>query len=539
MNALKYYSVIVILAFLTIPGKSFGQTWMKTFYSSSYDLYGYTVREDYDKGYLLGAVQGSAMRIGKVIKTDINGNVLWEKNLGDGHQKWALHGMDITSDGGVIIAGVCDTLDINNWDPFIVKLNPCGDIQWCHVFHTNQHTAYGITIKSLPDNTYIFLLKDWGVSPDNNVCLMHLDMNGIVIWEQQYFQTDPLVHPFNEVSVFLSTDNKYLVTGTCYSPISGQTTPNWLWPMLVLADSTGNAVWEIPWGFTLPFGEHVGGVGYQSIRNLTSFYSGICYYHSPISRYSPCLVKTSLSGVPQSYYDLVPNTDYGNASTITLDSDSIFFIGASYEVTGLSKLSVLKTDTVGHIIKEKILKYSNFLPMDAIFTQDHKYLITAWDDVNNKNLFYLWKLNQNLEYDSIYTKPRIYDSLCPHSIITSTLFFQCDLTTGMIEPVVNTEQVKMHIYPNPGSDIINVVMPSCIQKQSKTEHLNVITIFHQWYNDLDIEVYDLFGKLIYRQMVKPLEKELALNVSDWSRGMYYVRLSSGGTVVATNKLIVN
>jgi len=539
MKSFKGYFFIFVIIFLSIPFDSFCQGWVKTFYSSSYDLFIYELREVYDHGYMLCADQGSAMRIGLVIKTDINGNVLWEKRLGDGHQKWAIGGIDTTPDGGIILTGACDTLDVNDWDPFIVKLTACGEIQWCHVFHSNQNPDYGMKIKSLPDNTFILLLKDWGLSTTNNICLMHLDINGNVIWEQQYFQSDPLVIPYNETALYLTSDNNYLVTGTCYRPVSGQTTPNWLWPMLVLADSTGNAVWEIPWGYTLPFGIHVGGEGYQSIMTNNAVYGSICYYHHPDVRYSPCLIKTSLSGAPVSYHDIIPNSDYGKATTISKVSDSVFLIGGGYVVTGLSKMSVFKTDTMGTILKEKILKNYDWLPMDAIITKDHKYLTTAWDQINSRYLFYLWKLTEDLEYDSIYTQPRVYDSLCPHPIASSTLFFQCDLTTGMIEPVINTEKVKMHIYPNPGSDIIHVEMPSCIQKQTKTEHLNVVTIFHQWYNDLDIEVYDIYGKLMERQVIKPLEKEVDLNVSDWSRGMYYVRLSSGGTVVATSKLIVN
>jgi len=529
---------LYIVLFITVPDISYCQDWVKTFSSNTYDLFIYAIKEDYDYGLLLCADQGYAMRIGLVIKTDINGNVLWEKKLGNGNHKWAIGGIDITPDGGIILTGACDTLDEQFWDPFIVKLTACGEIQWCHVFHTNQKPDYGIQIKSLPDNSFIFLLKDWGLTPVNNVCLMHLDMNGNIIWEQQYFQNDPLVSSFNVISVSLTPDQKYLVTGTCYRPDSGQTTPSWLWPMMVLADSTGDAVWEVPWGYTLPFGGQVGGEGFQSVRAGNAIYSTISHYFWPECNYAPCLIKTSLSGDPVSYHDLIPNTSFGKASTIARVSDTVFFIGGWYDINSSPTLSVFKTDTLGNIKKEKILNHKDYIPIDAILTHDNKYLITARDLISNKNLFYLWKLNLDLEYDSIYTKPMVYDSLCPYVISSSTLFFHCDLTTGTEEPVLNTEKVRMRVFPNPGNHIIHIGMPACIMKQTNTEHMNVTTIFHQWYNDLDLEVYDLFGKRLDHHTVSPSEKEIDLDVSAWPRGLYYVRLSSGGTVVATEKMMV-
>ena len=529
---------IILLSFSKV---SFCQEWVKTFRSDIYQTFSYQLQEDYDKGIIIGGnlSTGSVMKIGWIIKTDINGNVLWEKQLGNGDRMWALDGIDKTPDGGVVVAGVCDTLDYEWWDPFVVKLSACGEIQWCHVFHNASDPDFGIKIRALPDNSYIFLLKDWGSEQLNSVWLMHLDLNGEIIWEQQYFQSDTLVYPFNETDLEVAPDGKYLVTGTCYRPDSGQVQPYWLWPMMILADSTGEAVWEIPWGYAHPFSERIGGEGYQSVKMGHSIYTSICDYHYPDVHYAPCLIKTSLSGEPLSYHDLIPNTSYGKASTITKLSDSVLFIGAWYQSTSLPNLSVLKTDTLGNVITEKVLNHSDYIPWDAILTHDQKYLITAWDFINNKYLFYLWKLNQNLDYDSIYTQPRVYDSLCPYPVTSSTLFFQCDLALGMMEPMKDTQKVRMHVYPNPGNEIIHVEMPECIQKQTETEHLTVTTIFHKWYKDLEFEVFDLFGKLIYNQLVKPSDREILINVSGWNSGMYYFRLSSGGTVVATEKVIVN
>ncbi|MCK9218702.1 MAG: T9SS type A sorting domain-containing protein [Bacteroidales bacterium] len=543
MRALNCLTILVLLFALSIPKISFCQGWVKTFSSSIYHTFSYQLTEDYDHGIIIGgnlSVGRSIMKIGWIIKTDINGNILWEKQLGNGTRMWALDGIDKTPDGGVIVAGVCDTLDVDWWDPFIVKLTACGEIEWCHVFHTDNDRDYGMKIKALPDGSYIFLLKDWEVNPSNSVWLMHLDVNGAIIWEQRYFQSDTLVSPYNETALDVLPDGKYLVTGTCYRPDSGQVQPYWVWPMMIMADSTGEAVWEIPWGYALPFPDWVNGEGFQSIKTDHAIYSCTSNYHGPDPNYSPCLIKTSLTGEPVSYHDLIPNTAFGKASTITRLSDSVFFIGVGYQNTSAhSTLSVLKTDTLGSIIKETILNHTDFIPWDAILTQDNKLLITAWNFIDNKYLFYLWKLNQNLDFDSIYTQPRVYDSLCPYPVTSSTLYFQCDLVVGMEEPVRDIEKVKMHIYPNPGNGIIHVEFPECIQKQTETKHLTVTTIFHKWYNDSDMEVFDLFGRLIFRQVVSPSEREVLLDVSKWSKGMYYLRLSNGGTVVATEKVVVN
>ena len=481
------------------------------------------------------------MKIGWIIKTDINGNILWDKKLGNGTRQWALIGVDRTPDGGIIVAGVCDTLDTEWADPFIVKLTNCGDIAWCHVFHTDNDPDYGMKIKALPDNTYILLLLYWDVNPSNSVWLMHLDEYGEIIWKQRYFQNDPLAHPYNVKDLKITPEGNYLVTGTCYRPVSGQTQPDWNWPMMILADSTGEAVWEIPWGYTLPFIGQVSGEGFQSIKTDHAMYSCISNDHGTAPNYAPCLIKTSLTGEPLYYHDVKPNTTFGKASTITKLSDSVLFIGTGYVYGSSNTMSVLKTDTLGTVIKETVLNHSEFIPIDATLTADQKLLITAWDynTTYNKYLFHLWKLNQNLGFDSIYIAPRVYDSLCPYPIVSSTLSMPpCGLTVGKEEPLADEELVKMKVFPNPACDWIHITLPDRIRLESQTKNFTVQTTFHKWTKKLDLEVYDLFGKRLFSKEISRDDKQLDLNVSAWPRGMYVVRLVYDGKTAASEKIII-
>ncbi|HNW74458.1 MAG: T9SS type A sorting domain-containing protein [Bacteroidales bacterium] len=541
---MKRSSLIVILFFLIIglSNNSYSQEWIKTFSSNTYQTFSYQLKEDYDKGVIIGGnlSLGSVMKIGWIIKTDINGNIIWEKKLGNGTRMWALDGIDKTPNGGFIIAGVCDTLDNDWWDPFITKLTSCGEVEWCHIFHTDSNPDYGVQINSLPDNTYVFLLKDWDVNPRNSVWLMHLDEYGEIIWKQRYFQNDTLASPLNETDLQVIADGKYLVTGTCYRPISGQSQPNWIWPMMILADSTGEAMWEISWGCTIPFTEQVGGEGFQSVETDHAIYSCISHYHWPVTSYSPTLIKTSLMGEPVSYKDLIPNTIYGKATTINTLFDTTFILGTGYTKSDNNpKLAILKTDTLGTILKEKVLKNTIYLPIDAILTQDNKYLITAADFTNNKYLFHLWKLNENLDFDSIYMAPRVYDSLCPYPIVSSTLSMPpCGLTVGKEELPADEELVKMKVFPNPASDWIHITLPDRIRLESQTKNFSVQTTFHKWTKELDLEVYDLFGKRVFSKEISRDDKQLDLDVSAWPQGMYVVRLVYDGKTVASEKIII-
>lgn len=516
------------------------QTWERTI-SANADVLPYELIQSYDRGFVLdaGIAIGNLVSIGWIIKMDVNGNVLWEKKIGNGSNFFFVNGIDNTQDGGLILAGTTDTLNFDNWDPFIVKLNCCGEVEWCRIFQTDLKTDFGVQIRSLPDGSYALLIYDWQEEMNPAVFLYHLSNAGGLLWEQEYFTTDTLVHSEYSRSLELTPDNNFLITGYCYAPDSGQSVPSWVRPMVIMADSSGAAILEIPWGYANPFPEPVSGEGFQSVIANDKIYSCISNYHGPNPNYAPCLIKTSMSGLPEFYHDLKDSTLWGRASTLNLTGDSAFIAGIGYSYSDtLWKLAIVKTDTNGMVSKEKIVNESEFIPIDAVILSDQKYILTALGEVNNKTVIKLWKLNMDLEYDTIYSQPYTYDSLCDHPIISETLLFTCDIIVGIRETAAGSDKVKMVVYPNPATDVLHVKIPECIQLENKTANHKVITTFHQWYSDLTLMVTDLKGGLISEQAVHPHDKEVNLSVANWQPGVYLFVLKYNGKKVAMEKVVV-
>jgi hypothetical protein len=533
------YSVLPML--LLLPIFLHCQTWERTISHGNSDVLPYELHQSYDKGFVLnaGIAIGNLVKIGWIIKMDVNGTILWDKKIGNGSNLFGVHGFDKTPDGGLILTGTTDTLNFDNWDPFVIKLNSCGAVEWCRVFQTDMKTDFGTRIRSLPDNSYVLLVFDWKEDMTMGTFLYHLSESGELLWEQEYFATDTLVHSEFPRSLELTPDNSFLITGYCYAPDSGQSMPSWVRPMVIMADSSGDAILEIPWGYANPFPEPVSGEGFQSVIANKKIYSCISNYHGPNPNYAPCLIKTSMSGLSEFYHDIKDSTLWGKASTLNIVNDSMFIAGLWYAYNDtIGELTVAMMDTNGVIQKESVLKENLYIPMDAVISSDQKYLIIAQDEINNRYVIKLWKLNMDLEYDTIYTQSYTYDSLCDHPIISETLLFPCDLIVGIRETATSSEKMKMVVYPNPATDALHVKIPECIQLENRTANHKVITTFHSWYNDLTLMVTDLKGDLILEQAVHPEEKEVTVSVDNWPPGIYLCVLKYNGKKVATERVMV-
>ncbi|HNQ82462.1 MAG TPA: hypothetical protein PKM34_02395 [Bacteroidales bacterium] len=136
--------------------------------------------------------------------------------------------------------------------------------------------------------------------------------------------------------------------------------------------------------------------------------------------------------------------------------------------------------------------------------------------VSNYFDIYLWKMNTNLEDDTLYTQSMTYDSLCPYEIQSDTMDLDCDLFVNIDElPTKEEYESTVKISPNPAEDWVALTLPDIVASEK-----------------VEIAVYDVFGREVEtgrrgdkemgRQGEVPVNRMVVLDVSGYPPGMYVV-----------------
>jgi hypothetical protein len=100
--------------------------------------------EYYDKGYLLGTSFGEDWgEYAKLIKTDINGYYLWDRTF-DTLVFNRVRGISVSDDGSIYCVGFFELNGLSN--PWVFKLNACGEMLWCRIFEWDN-VCYGKNIE--------------------------------------------------------------------------------------------------------------------------------------------------------------------------------------------------------------------------------------------------------------------------------------------------------------------------------------------------------------------------------------------------------
>jgi hypothetical protein len=158
-----------------------------------------------------------------MIKTDRNGNFLWQQVFGTTAVEDCVSGQT-TLDGGFIMSGRKSNMF------HIVKTDANGAFQWQQTY---SGTAGVCFIKQLEDSTYLLTGAKSVAGLGYQGCLMKVSKTGAFIWQKNYggaaddwFYTQPLI----------LTDGSIV--------IAGQTMPGSVpFGLLIKTDSTGNQQW--------------------------------------------------------------------------------------------------------------------------------------------------------------------------------------------------------------------------------------------------------------------------------------------------------
>ncbi|MDY0102905.1 MAG: hypothetical protein RBS07_08180, partial [Lentimicrobium sp.] len=230
-----------------------GQTWEKNYgLSGRFDVF-QNLTESYDNGFLvLGATDYFPDTRGWVIKTDINGNILYQIRLGIENIANEINlpfFIENTKDGGSIICTAQGSSYFG--DIGIIKLDACGDLEWCKVFRTDGQPDWGVEIQQLNDGGFVMLTQGYQATTNNpKIHLFRLNHLGEVLWIEPYATTtnNPYVGYNQPYDLVTTPDEDFFISGLCYwcedtAGTGGVNNECRLKAMAILADSNKQEQW--------------------------------------------------------------------------------------------------------------------------------------------------------------------------------------------------------------------------------------------------------------------------------------------------------
>ena len=499
-------------------------------YGMDLDAVGRYVIEDYDKGFaFLGMIQN--YKYSWIFKTDVNGNIIRDKRIGNGTYTIGSSNIEKTTDGGSIICGSWTKFN-SSFDAFIIKLNSCAEIEWCKTLITPNNYDMGLRVKPTPEGDYLLLGGYFLTNPISNVSLFKFNSSGDLIWHQ-FYPMDSLYYDDQPYDLLVDNDG-YLISSSRYFPDPGTTEPAVVRHYFIKTDTAGNQVWDLVYGANNYFYGWPG----KAIKSQSGNYYEAGNQVVLNSGHAPAFVKVLYDGTASYNSTLIPGTTYGGLSSIDFLNDSLLVMVGGWTVNDTTHDVFFKTDTVGNVRKIKELIHLTNSYWWASKTFDNKFVAVGNDAIGGTWKIYAVKVNSDLEYDSIYTKPFTYDSLCPHPIVSDTVDPDCDnVYVGIEEPFKNPETTRLKVYPSPAGDHITIEMPKYLVVTNTSSNIPSTTVYHQWKSTL-LEVYDLSGKKVFEKEIPRNETELNLDVSNWRKGMYVFRLLYNSKEVGNQKVVV-
>ena len=211
--------------FLLVKTDSNGnELWNKTFGTPNYD-WANSVQQTSDGGYIIAGTTksyGAGDNDFWLVKTDSNGNELWNNTLGSDRRDQA-NSVQQTSDGGYIIAGLTEILGSVGLIPrfWLVKTDLEGNEQWNKTFCG----AWASSVQQTSDNGYIIV----GLPRQ----VIKTDSNGNEQWNKTFGAGVAS-------SVQETSDGGYIITGSKKRNDDGYDYDLWL----AKIDSKGNEQWN-------------------------------------------------------------------------------------------------------------------------------------------------------------------------------------------------------------------------------------------------------------------------------------------------------
>ena len=316
--------------------------WSKTYGGEGNDN-GWAIVETEDGGFLITGFTDSFGAGGMdiyLIRTDADGNVLWERTFGGSHSEfgWA---MAATTDGGYVLAGQTDSFGAGNKDGYLVKVNAEGEEIWSQTYGGPKEDRL-FSIDQSSDGGFVLTgtTKSFGVgNSQRDLYLVKTNSTGELVWTQVFGEEpDDVGHAVRQTA-----DGGYIVTGYTKS-FGAQNYDTWL----IKTDEAGISQWQTFYGEASDdrtiYGEQTDDGGYISIGYTRGFESA--------GNWDVFLVRTDSGGEVtwhKTFGGLTEDTGY----TVRPTADKGFILtGETYSSgEGGGDMYVIKVNQDGEIME--------------------------------------------------------------------------------------------------------------------------------------------------------------------------------------------
>ncbi len=516
----------------------YSQTWPKYYGLPNQMDRAQDIIETYDKGYL---ILGRYPAFSWLIKTDVNGHILWEKIIDNYPSEFpTAQSIEATSDGGVLVCGIALSGSSNKRSPFVMKLDACGEKEWCKLFDGSPHTfpTWAQDIKETDTGDIVVLVTQYGTIPEETIHLFKLNADGDVLWQEAYATTFNYPNTNTKIgkSLFIKSNNEYLISGDAFweQPWNpGGPMPRT--PLIINVDSDGKELWVLPFGLN----DTLLGWANHTMEYIDNSYVSVGLNVPSATVYNGLIMSFDDDGNELGYTQLSfehvdPNSNGGTLRYIS-QIDSLYLLAADYG-------DYFSSDPwpPGEILLEDIdfdelnilgSRYypSNRLPYAIATLGSGKYLSTSTYPHSSTDYdIFLAKLNLNLEYDTANAGNFTYDSLCIPGPPQSGFIYldDCDIVTSIEMPSAaeyrdRISNIPVSIYPNPATDQITFALEN-------TEH----------HRNIELRCFNLLGLQQHHASINSGQTQSPANVSGWPPGMYVAVVYSNGKPLGRGKFVV-
>jgi len=338
---------------------------------------GRDVVETSDNGYMIAGsseVMGGGNSDGYLLRTDVDGVLVFAKTYGGINNEY-FAAMDVTSDGGYILAGNTSSYGAGNTDAFLVKTDANGDTMWAKAYGgTNGDLAYDV--KQTTDGGYILVGETTSFGPGSrSVLLIKTDASGDTLWSKTIGGLGSGGPPNGDYaegySIQQTSDLGYIIAGEMYG--MGPAGNNFY---MILTDASGNVAWTKTYG----------GSNEDNARSVVLTDDGGYIFAGYTSSFGAgstdiMIIKTDASGISGTcYLEDITSTVTSPAPTITnatptigasglINSTTTIESGAATEVNDFKlKMSTFTNPAIiGNSDGEAIVLVSGGVPPYYIF----------------------------------------------------------------------------------------------------------------------------------------------------------------------------